>query len=34
MLCGKYTMIEKFRMNLEGNVNVKRSGLFLMLVKN
>ena len=34
MLCGKYTIVEKFRVNLVGKVNVERWGLFLMLVKS
>ena len=33
MLCGKYTIVEKFRVNLVGKVNVERWGLFLMHVK-
>ena len=31
---GKYTDVEKFRMNLVGKENVVRWGLFLMLVKS
>ena len=31
---GKYTIVEKFSMNLVGKVNVERWGLFLMLVKS
>ena len=34
MLCGKYTIVEKFKLNLVGRVNVERWGLFLMLVKS
>ena len=34
MLCGKYTIIETFRVNLVGKVNVEGWGLFLMLVKS
>ena len=33
-MCGKYTIIEKFRVNLVGKMNVGRWGLFLMLVKS
>ena len=31
---GKYTIVEKFRVNLVGKLNVERWGLFLMLVKS
>ena len=34
MLCSKYTIIEKFRVNLVAKVNVERWDLFLMLVKS
>ena len=34
MLWDKYTIVEKFRVNLVGKVNVERGGLFLMLVKS
>ena len=34
MSCGKYTIAEKFSVNLVGKVNVERWGLFLMLVKS
>ena len=34
MLYGKYTIVEKFRVNLVDKVNVERWGLFLMLVKS
>ena len=33
MLCGKYTIVEKFRVNLVGKASVERWDLFLMLVK-
>ena len=33
MLCSKYTIVEKFRVNLVGKVKVERWGLFLILVK-
>ena len=33
MLCDEYMIIEKFRVNLVGKVNVERWGLFLILVK-
>ena len=33
-MCGKYTIVEKFRVNLVGKVNVDRWGLFLMIVKS
>ena len=33
MLCGKYTIVEKLRVNFVGKVNVARWVLFLMLVK-
>ena len=33
-MCGKYIIVEKFRVNLVGKVNVERWGLFLMLVKS
>ena len=34
MLCGKYSIVEKFRVNFVGKVNVERWSLFLMLVKS
>ena len=34
MLYGIYTIIEKFRVNFVGKMNVERWGLFLMLVKS
>ena len=33
LMGGAYTIVEKFRVNLVGKVNVERSGIFLMLVK-
>ena len=33
MFCGKYTIVEKFRVNLVGKAKVERWGLFLNLVK-
>ena len=33
MLCDKYTIVEKFRVNLVGKMNVEFWGLFLMPVK-
>ena len=33
MLCGKYTIVEKFRVNLVGKMNVEHWRLFLILVK-
>ena len=33
-MCGKYTIVERFRVNLVGEVNGERLGLFLMLVKS
>ena len=34
VMCGKYTIVEKFRENLVDKVNVERWGLFLMLIKS
>ena len=33
-MCGKYTIVEKFRVDLVGKVNVERWSLFLMFVKS